>query len=54
MWTHDPEKLSGCLFVAAGCAFLMAAYMGGQLAFFAPAAVFVALGVRRLLKTRST
>ena len=45
-------RRSGYLFIGAGCLFLFAAYFGRQVAFYALAAVFIALGASRLARAR--
>jgi hypothetical protein len=45
-------KRSGYLFMVAGCMFFLAAYFGKQVAFYALAAIFIALGASRLARAR--
>ncbi|HET6633088.1 MAG TPA: hypothetical protein VFG73_10330 [Rhodanobacteraceae bacterium] len=46
-------KLSGYLFIVAGCLFFLTAYLGEQVTFYALGAVFVALGASHLMRARS-
>ncbi|KRA33771.1 hypothetical protein ASD68_12530 [Rhodanobacter sp. Root627] len=45
-------KRSGYLFMAAGCAFFLAAYLGAQVAFYGIAAAFIAIGASRMARAR--
>lgn len=47
------KKLSGFLFMVSGGMFLLAAYTGGQPAFYAIGAVFLALGAIYLRRAKN-
>ena len=46
------KKTGGYLFIAAGCMFLLAAFISKQMAFHGVAAAFIAIGVSYLVRAK--